>query len=228
MLYLAICTEGESSEPAFINELDRVLGGQSINRSGTSVAVVPVPLNGIHGHSKIIEAANEALDLKTQRKLDGPLSDFVSGDELERWLICDYDYMEKHGVDLGEFRKMVLCSGYNLVINRPNFEFFVLTLLSNAKTASDIAPSDYEKEITNAIKSINNSNKTNKGFSEGMTIPKYSKKRYAAPYFFGKLLDYNPELIDKFCKIKFDKNSEHFSEMSDIITRIKSLRNGSN
>lgn len=30
MLYLAICTEGENSEPAFIKELDRVFSGQSI------------------------------------------------------------------------------------------------------------------------------------------------------------------------------------------------------
>lgn len=106
MLYLAVCTEGENSEPAFIRELDRVLDGQSTNQGDTSVAVIPVPLNGVHGHNKIIEAANAALDIDLQKKTDGPLSDFSSVDILERWLICDYDYMEKHGVIFEEFKKI--------------------------------------------------------------------------------------------------------------------------
>lgn len=78
MLYLAICTEGRNSEPAFIKELDRVLGGQSTNQGDASVAVVSVPLNGVHGHNKIIEAANTALDIDLQKKTDGPLSDFLT------------------------------------------------------------------------------------------------------------------------------------------------------
>lgn len=223
MLYLAICTEGENSEPAFINELDRIFSGQSINQSGASVAVVPVPLNGVHGHNKIIEAANAALDLGLQKKTDGPLSDFSTGDNLERWLICDYDYMENHGVVLEEFKEMVHEAGYNLVINRPNFEFFVLALLAGAETAMVESPSNYESAINAAAKAINASN-AEKGFSDGMMIPKYSKKHYAVPTFFGKLFDYNRELIDDFCKIEFDDSSERFSDMSKIINRIKELR----
>lgn len=224
MLYLAICTEGENSEPAFIKELDRIFSGQSINQSGASVVVVPVPLNGVHGHNKIIEAANTVLDLGLQKKTDGPLSDFSTGDDLERWLICDYDYMESHGVVLEEFKKMVHESGYNLVINRPNFEFFVLALLAGPETAVAELPSNYENAIDVAAKAINISN-TKKGFSDGMMIPKYSKKHYAVPIFFGKLFDFNRELIDDFCKIEFDYSSNRFSDMAKIINRIKELRN---
>lgn len=223
MLYLAICTEGENSEPVFIKELDRIFSGQSINQSGASVAVVSVPLSGVHGHNKIIEAANAALDLGLQKKMDGPLSDFSTGDDLERWLICDYDYMESHGVILEEFKMMVSESGYNLVINRPNFEFFVLTLLAGVEAAVAESPSNYENAINAAAKAINTSN-IEKGFSDGMMIPKYSKKHYAVPVFFGKLFDYNRELIDVFCKIEFDDSSERFSDMSKIINRIRELR----
>ena len=55
-------------------------------------------------------------------------------------------------------------------------------------------------------------------------IPKYSKRHYAAPNFFGKLFDFNRELIEDFCKINFDDSSERFSDMSKIINRIKELR----
>ena len=223
MLYLAICTEGENSEPAFIKELDRVFSGQSINQSGASVAVVPVPLNGVHGHNRIIEAANEALDLGLQKRTDGPLSDFSTGDNLERWLICDYDYMEKHGVVLEDFKEMVREAGYNLVINRPNFEFFVLALLAGAEAAIAESPSNYENAINAAAEAINISN-AKKDFSDGMMIPKYSKRHYASPNFFGKLFDFNRELIEDFCKINFDDSSERFSDMSKIINRIKELR----
>ena len=223
MLYLAICTEGENSEPAFIKELDRVFSGQLINQSGASVAVVPVPLNGVHGHNRIIEAANEALDLGLQKRTDGPLSDFSTGDNLERWLICDYDYMEKHGVVLEDFKEMVREAGYNLVINRPNFEFFVLALLAGAEAAIAESPSNYENAINAAAEAINISN-AKKDFSDGMMIPKYSKRHYAAPNFFGKLFDFNRELIEDFCKINFDDSSERFSDMSKIINRIKELR----
>lgn len=223
MLYLAICTEGENSEPAFIKELDRVFSGQSVNQSGASVAVVPVPLNGVHGHNRIIEAANEALDLGLQKRTDGPLSDFSTGDNLERWLICDYDYMEKHGVVLEDFKEMVREAGYNLVINRPNFEFFVLALLAGSEAAIAESPSNYENAINAAAEAINISN-AKKDFSDGMMIPKYSKRHYAAPNFFGKLFDFNRELIEDFCKINFDDSSERFSDMSKIINRIKELR----
>ncbi|MBR6168949.1 RloB domain-containing protein [Candidatus Saccharibacteria bacterium] len=224
MLYLAICTEGENSEPAFIRELDRAFSGQSINQSGASVAVVPVPLNGVHGHNKIIEAANEALDLGFQKRTDGPLCDFSNGDNLEKWLVCDYDYMEKHGVILEEFEIMVHEAGYELVINRPNFEFFVLALLAGLDVAVAESPSNYENAINAAAETINASN-IEKGFSDGMMIPKYSKRHYAVPTFFGKLLDYNKDLVEGFCKIKFDKASERFTDMAKIINRIKELRN---
>ena len=58
-----------------------------------------------------------------------------------------------------------------------------------------------------------------------MMIPKYSKKHYAVPTFFGKLFDFNRELIDDFCKIEFDYSSNRFSDMAKIINRIKELRN---
>ena len=57
-----------------------------------------------------------------------------------------------------------------------------------------------------------------------MMIPKYSKKHYAVPTFFGKLLDYNQELIGEFCRIKFDNKSERFTDMAKIINRIRELR----
>lgn len=224
MLYLAICTEGENSEPAFIRELDRVFGGQSVNQSGASVSIIPVPLNGVHGHNKIVEAADRALSLDIQRRTDGPLGDFSDDDVLEKWLICDYDYMEKHGITLREFREMVHTAGYELVVNRPNFEFFVLTLLVGLERAMTELPSNYERAIDVAIEAINAAN-AEKGFSDGMMIPKYSKKHYAAPMFFGKLLDYNQELIEAFQETIFDEQSEYFTDMAKIIGRIRELRN---
>lgn len=223
MLYLVICTEGENSEPAFINELDRTLGGQLTNQNGASIAVVTVPLNGVHGHNKIVEAAEAALNLEYQKKIDGPLSDFTREDVMERWLVCDYDYMKKHGVVLEEFEKMVRGAGYNLVINKPNFEFFVLALLAGRDAAVAESPSNYEQAINNAAKAINSVN-VKKGFTDGMMIPNYSKKHYAVPFFFGKLLDYNKELLDDFCEIKFDKSAKCFTEMAKIIERIRTLR----
>ena len=156
--------------------------------------------------------------------LSNTLNESKISDNSKKMIICDYDYMEKHGIIFEEFKKMIHEAGYNLVINRPNFEFFVLTLLAGLETAISESPSNYMNAINIAAKGINASN-TKKGFSDGMMIPKYSKRCYAIPIFFGKLFDYNRELIDEFCKIRFDDSSKRFSDMSKIINRIKELRN---
>lgn len=219
-----ICTEGESSEPAFIKNYGRCIFGQTC----PDAIIIEIPLRGNHGHTKIFDAADEAI-----RKESESENSFLSiigedGDViLKQIIICDYDKMEKHGISEEEFRKVAERRGYQVVINKPNFEFFVLAYLTNTEYALQIKPEKYEVEINKAIDVLNEKNHITKGFPNSLNIPHYSKNKYAANKFFAKLLDYNIVELDRsFCAQKSDLAKAGYTQMRDVMLEIQRYANG--
>lgn len=223
MLILIACTEGESSEPAFIRQYGRCALGQI----HPDIEIVEIPLGGNHGHRKIFEIANKKIeDLKRSDNSILSLIDPESDIALRKIIICDYDKMEKHGISEKEFRNAAERQGYQVIINKPNFEFFVLTYLTNIKHALSIKPGKYETEINKAVDNINKRNHTLKGFSESLDIPHYSKNKHTADKFFAKLLDYNMTELDRnFCEQNADLTENGYTQMKDIMLEIQEHAN---
>jgi len=219
-----ICTEGESSEPAFIKNYGRCVFGQTC----PDAIIIEIPLMGNHGHIKIFDAADEAIR-KESESGDSLLSLVDEGSDviLKRAIIYDYDKMEKHGINEEEFREAAKQRGYQVIINKPNFEFFVLAYLTSIKYALSIKPESYEVEINKAVDNINEQNRKVKGFPEGLDIPHYSKNKYAADKFFAKLLDYNIVELDRnFCTQSVDFTKDGYTQMGDIMLEIQEYVNG--
>jgi|InofroStandDraft_1065614.scaffolds.fasta_scaffold05140_15 hypothetical protein len=219
MLILIVCVEGESSEPAFIRQHGRCALGQV----HPDIEIVEVPLGGNHGHRKIFEIANKKIE-ELKRSDDSILSlvDSESEIALQKIVICDYDKMEKHGITEDEFRDAAAENGFQPIINKPNFEFFVLTYLTNFEYASKIKPSSYLVEINTAIDVLNKENHSIKGFPESLSIPHYDKNKYTSEKFFSNLLEYNrSELDQRFCTYDPCIRESHYTQMKDFITIVQ-------
>jgi hypothetical protein len=220
MILMLVCTEGKVSEPAYIDALVAALGGQAPRNISKNVDVLPIPLSGNHGHAKLIEIANRAVELYSR---DSIVSLAGEEDTIEKWIIVDYDDMDKHGVVVADLMAQAEAAGYILVVNKPKFEFFVLTQLAGIDAARSVSPALYASNINAYINELNETDKNNKGFSKGMLMPSYSKKKHKAKKLFDLLLGYHPELIDKAMALSIDINEDCYTEMPKIVRRIKEL-----
>lgn len=221
MLFVLVCTEGDVSEPVCIEELHKVLKGQRPQSGEAFVEIVTIPLGGNQGHKKIIAKAEREIGLVAQDS-ERLLSLAQEDDERQKWLICDHDKMDQAGIDLQDFRTQVAAAGYTLVMNKPNFEFFVLALLIGIDAAQDVKQKDYADVIEREIESLNQRNRKEKGFTDNMMIPPYSKKKYVSIDFFGKLMHYHPELLQGLTETEVN-DSVNFTEMPKLINALKTI-----
>lgn len=222
MIFMLICTEGEVSEPAFLSALCSNLKGQAPKNISTKVEIIPLPLGGNHGHRKLIEVANTEVE-KYCKNEDNYITLAGKDDRIEKWIVVDYDKMNKRGVDPKKLREEAKKNGYTLVINNPNFEFFILaTLACPGKTISSVKPNYLTNEINMHILSLNKED-TAKGFGKNMLMPLYSKKLHVADKLFSGMLGYHPELIDKAANLNVDVSASHYTEMPKLLKQIQGL-----
>lgn len=117
MLYFLIAVEGES-EKGPIKALVRKLAAQASNSYGR-VEIVPISVGGNHGYRRLVEVATNSVN----NYLTDPGNCYEKDDVVEKWLVCDYDDMDKMGVTRDEFKNMAEAEGFSLVISKPRFEF---------------------------------------------------------------------------------------------------------
>lgn len=219
MIILAICTEGENSEPNYLIAYKKALFGTTPGLEA-KFEIVPVPLRGNHGHKKIFEKANMELARREQDPMS--LLSVIDGadDVVEKWIIVDYDKMEKHGINEKEFRQKAIEYGYNDVINKPNFELFILCHFIPIERVKNVKPSQYEKYINSGI---DNYNKTH-GYdhnNQALKLPSYSKNKYASSDLFEKLLSQNNNLLDIVTNESFAQGGKnHYSDMYKLFERL--------
>lgn len=220
MFVIVVCTEGENSEPNYIKALNAVLFGTAA-RINFNTEVVLIPLGGNQGHSKIFEKADREI-AEHSRKGGNILSAIEPSDDvkIEKWLIVDYDKMEKNDISEPEFRKKAVEFGYNLIINKPNFEFFILCHFLSVGEAIKVAPKDLKKKINELIEAYNNKNGFNVQEKSALRLPKYRKDRNTSNDLFWKLLDQNPGLIGKLANDIGGFTADRYSEMHKIIKRM--------
>jgi hypothetical protein len=224
MLFILICTEGDNSEPECLTALDTSLkNGQVPQEVIKFVEVLPIPLGGNQGHVKLVAKANKQVGIM-ENDPDSLLHLALSENEAEcdKWIVCDYDALDDADITLEELRQQASKAGYKLVVNKPKFEYFVLCLLIGNDLACKIEPGHYSTEINKQIDALNDRNKNEKGFTDFMDIPHYSKKKYITREFFGKLFSYNIELLDNLPDNHLE-DDDQFTEMLDLIKAIRSL-----
>lgn len=224
MLFVLICTEGDNSESECLTALDASLkNGQVPQEVIRFVEVLPIPLGGNQGHVKLVEKANkqvETMERDPNSLLHLALSE--DGAEHDKWIVCDYDALDDANITLQELRQQASEAGYKLVVNKPKFEYFVLCLLIGAEDANKVESGHYFVEINKRIDDLNKQNKTQKGFTDAMSIPHYSKKKYVTRELFGKLFSYNIELLDNLPVEHSDEDSQ-YTEMHCLINAIRLL-----
>lgn len=226
MIVLAVCTEGENSEPNYIEALKNVLFG-TVFGGNTVVEVVPVPLGGNQGFKKIFEKANAELESRKRDPRD-ILSVLEEDDEIEKWLIVDYDKMYRYGVSEEWMRGEAVRNGYVLIINKPNFEFFVLAHFIPIVEVAEVATKDLKNTINDRISDYNSQRGFNEDEFSALRLPKYSKGCFQSKDLFWRLLDQNINLLNIFNKERSYCDDEHYTEMWKIIERIKGFSKENN
>ena len=221
MRFIIIGTEGGVSEGAHIDALKDSLVRQVPTSRAVGLEVVPLGLGGNHGHVHLVENANVAVDALMADE-NHVLSCIGDEDDAEKWLVCDYDSLNTHGVDEEALRNEANAAGFTLIINKPNFEFYVLGLLKGFDHAKTIKPSQYEHEINQAIDELNRVNVEEKGFGQASRIPPYSKKRHIAPKLFSQLATLHPELLDNVLveTAAIDYRETSYSEMPVLVRHL--------
>lgn len=225
MLFLFICTEGDSSEPGYIRALKRKCSGQAPNEKNAHLEIIPLPLGGNQGHRGIFERADEAIGKYIRDFSDGNEDVFWDCVQHEKWLICDYDNMNEHDITEADLRKKAEDRGFNLVINKPNFEFFILLHFYENKVAYSFKPREYEIKTNEAIEKINSDNALLFGKNvDFYVIPKYTKRQTNTEMLFDRLLEYGPVSLEEVSyRCSNSADAEKYSNMGELIERIAYL-----
>lgn len=215
MILVAECTEGENSEPNYTKALKDVYFGTSAI-TNTNLEIIPIPLYGNHGFRKIFDVAEEKI---SQAKNDSGnlLSIIDPNDKVLKVLIIDYDKMDKLGIREKDLRDEAKKRNFILIINRPNFEYFVLCHFIPSEEAAEVPMKDLLERINEEVKNYNEIHGYDKPEYSALKLPNYSKNRYESEDFFRMLLDQNPGIIDTLTKEKLCKSSEAYSEMWKLI-----------
>jgi hypothetical protein len=211
MLFVLICTEGRVSEPQYIKAYCRATEGQSAARR--RVEVVPLSTEGNQGHAELINKANEVLSAF----IANPENCIEESDAVEKWLVCDFDDMQ---INMGELRRQAEENAYSLVINKPNFEYFVMSHFYSPAEIASVNKRDFAQKINAKVAKLNKQD----WVTEVTKLPPYSKKEHHAADFFGKLLSYGgDEMIERVRSISMSENGGNFTEMPKLIARIDEI-----
>lgn len=211
MRYILICTEGENSEPESVEQIDVALFGHYAGTTHTEI--MPIRLGGNQGYTELIKVANEKVS-------ESILDEFVeTGEQVDKYLICDYDDIEEKDITIEELRERAKNDGYILIVNKPNFEFFILLLLLPVEEAVKINSANYMQIINEQIKKLNYT------APAGIpNIPKYGKKKHQAENCISKLLLLRPTILDEMCALEPDLAAECYSEMPILIKELAHIK----
>jgi hypothetical protein len=216
MLFVLICTEGKNSEPICVDSITAVLREGSPTIVAGKTETVPIPLGGTHGYTRLLEIA----DRKVDEYIKNPENLVEPSDEVQKWLICDYDDIERSNITIEKFREAGATAGYEVVINKPNFEYFVLSLFIAPEEIVGIDKTNYKQKIDASITELNKQLGTE---YSGLKIPPYSKKKYVVQELFGKLFHQHPELIDSIVNMAVDTTASHYTEMPKLVKKLKEI-----
>ena len=216
MHYLLAGVEGET-EKGLIEAFLRTRVGQSPEKYG-AIEVVPIPAGGNQGYAKLVEVAEQ----KSKDYLLNPDNCYSdTDDDVEKWLVFDYDDIEGKRITLEELKADAENLGFSCVVSRPNIEFFVLALFKGMDFAKKINRENYKQEINKEIDSLNKKDATEKAwFNNSIKIPAYGKRIYQCRNCLLALFAFHPELVDKILQSKINTIDDEYSQLPMLLKRI--------
>lgn len=212
MKHVLICTEGNSSEPGAIESFVRCLRGQAPATLYGRVEVRSLLLEGNHGYTKLVEAAEAEVEQYIKEwEIETP------DDEIERFLVCDYDNIDETKTTLEALRESAATKGFRLIVTRPKFEYFIARHFFTEEELSSVSPAALAGKIKEGIDNYNS------GKADFLHIPPYSKKRSAAQRCLGALYNFDPSFMDVACNINVNTSREQFTEFPKLLLHLKKL-----
>ena len=180
MKYILICVEGGSSEPGIIKGFMGHLRGQAPANVCGRIEVVPLPLGGNQGYTEeLFEKAKEKVDeyIKTweikerttnsvkagdagetviaEKGADGNEDDANGADEIERYIVCDYDNIDKSKTTLEQLREDAKKKGFKLIVTRPKIEYFIARHFFSEEELSTVTAPALAGKINEGIEKYN-------------------------------------------------------------------------
>ena len=216
MHYLLAVVEGET-EKGLIEAFLRTKVGQSPEKYG-AIEVVPIPAGGNQGYTKLVEVAEQ----KINEYLLNPDNCYCdTDDDVEKWLVFDYDDIDNKRITLEELEDDAKKLGFSCVVSRPNIEFFILALLKGIDFTKKINPENYKQEINREIDSLNKKDATEKTWlNNSIKIPAYDKGIYQCRNCLLALFAFHPELVDKILQSKINTAENKYSQLPILLKRI--------
>ena len=222
MHYLLVAVEGET-EKELLNAFLKTRIGQAPEKYG-QIEVVPISVGGNHGYTRLVETASAKIDqyLVNPENCYEPVYDKV-----EKWLVFDYDDIEKKNITLKELITKARAAGFSCTVSRPNIEFFILSLLKGHNFAARTHQSNYGQEINRAINLLNRVAAAKMpNYSAVTRIPPYNKKAHQCRACLWMLFASHPELIDATIKQAKLGDNLCYSELPRLLKRILDILNG--
>jgi hypothetical protein len=212
---LILLTEGESSEPNFLKEYIATQTSEPLEKQTLPPIIIPIEGN-ITNIPNIIERCNQKI--ADSKELNEIKEMFGNEIKFDKYLIIDFDTMtDEQYIKLIEDCKNLK---HTLIVSKPNFEFFILSMLIGVDNAQNIKPSEYIHKIDNEIKylwqkfKITHSNK----------IP-YQKNKIVSLKFFSSIFTYFPNIVNEASNLNFNKKNKNWSDMPKLLIKLNKLYN---
>lgn len=213
MKYLIAGVEGKVSEGAGIAGVLTALRQQS-PRGYQHLEVVPLPLEGNHGHGqKLIKKFSDTVT----DYINNPNNCVEQSDTILKRLVCDYDNMTDHGIDEAMFRDSVLKIDAIPIISKPCFEYFPARLLVEKEELDRMLNAGYHINYILRM-GINRYNNTQK--LDLLKLKPYSKRTHSALEWFSTLFSQDPEFLERAKNMEANPNSDYYTEMPKLIREI--------
>ena len=206
MICVLACVEGESTEPNIVDGIVRFLRSQRPLDAYGKVEIVPLSLGGNHGHRALVERAIEkANEYLEEYEIMAP------SDEIRKYLVVDYDKLDKHGVDFTQFRDDVISSGFIPIVTRPKIEYFIARLFYDEEDLIGLSVAKIDEKVEEGIKRFN------EGKDAVCTIPPYSKQKPAAERCLQTIFNLDPAFLERARNIEAKSSGEYFTELPILI-----------
>lgn len=208
MEIVIVCTEGESTETAMINAVTDYFQAQTA--TNVKAQVIPLSTEGNQGHVHLVEKANQAVN--------DYIRSLPESEEIrirEKYLMCDYDKMNEHGIALENLRRKCDDNEFALIVSNPDIEYFVARHFFDAEELTEVTagPKMIEK-INEGIKEYNSRADT------FMKLPKYGKRKKMANDFFSALYNYDPTFLDIAKNISTVASNGRYTEVPVLLAEL--------
>jgi hypothetical protein len=205
---LVLFTEGESTEPKFLKEyISYISNYQPFSNMLPQPIVIPIEGNA----HNIKEVTKKCKELLSNNKEALEIAEVFGNDGIEyiKYLIVDYDSTTDE-----QYENLIKdCAQYNyeLIVSKPNIEYFILAMLTSVENANNYKKPDYSAQINESVPAL----PINK-------IP-YDKNNFIAEKFFNSLFIYKPSILKNATELQFDKTNDNWSDIPKLLNDLSDL-----